>query len=121
MNIMEVLNDLDGGLVKAEMQEEFDKVVAGVRRTHRPGVVTIKLEVAPTAINDDREVYQIGVKPKEIQGKEPKREMAQSRYFFGDGGALQRRDPRQPDIPGMVDGKGSQSETPEDQQEAAGG
>jgi hypothetical protein len=93
----DVLLDIRGGDVIAELTDQLREVVQRVRDTGRPGSISLTLKVknaskgagAALLIEDD------------IKVKLPVAEKGTTILFATDEGELQRNDPRQPRLTGM--------------------
>jgi len=78
-----------GGLVH-ELNEELEKVVAGVRETGKAGTVTLKINIAP--IKPGSTALNVG---GEVTAKIPRPAHDASIFFATTNNTLQRTDPRQ--------------------------
>jgi len=114
MNAAEILNDLDRGAVLADLSEEIDKGVAAVQRTRdQKATIVLTLEIAPVAVNEDGKVVQFGFNGN-VKGKLPRPKRNSALYYQGQDGTMQKRDPRQPELPVV-----GQSEEASDGEETA--
>jgi hypothetical protein len=90
----DVLRDLRFGVALDEISEEFNRLVAAVDNTGRPGELTLKIKLKPSTAGAI-EVLD------EVKAKVPTLPKESSLFFPTVEGNLVRNDPRQPEIPGL--------------------
>jgi len=91
--IIDIINDLGGGLCYEESNKLISEVTAAVLDTGKPGKVTITIEVKRNGEN------RVALTP-EVKAKIPQHSMGQSIFYAdADGGDLSRQDPRQKNLP----------------------
>lgn len=96
--ILPLIRDADRQRLLPDMQEGLDKIVAAIEDNNGNGTgeITLKLKIKSTSPG----VYALASSLK-IVVPEPKR--AEMVTFFDEtSGELVRRDPRQPDLPGVT-------------------
>lgn len=95
-DVLEVLKQIRAGDIVFELNQEMEKVVAGVRETGKGGTLSLKISIAPfkpgsTALNVQADV----------SAKVPKPSQDVSIFFPTDRNTLVRNDPRQKHMPFM--------------------
>jgi hypothetical protein len=90
--LAEVIAELEGGRLAAELDAAWAKIVAAVMETGRPGVLKITLGIAPTG---RRTVKVAGI----MSAKEPEHPREATTFFVGNGNELFRDDPAQAELP----------------------
>ncbi len=92
----DTLRDLRGGAVLDELSEKLNEVVAAVTSTGKEGTVTLKLKLKPLS---EGAMIQI---EDDVVASVPRPSRGGTVMFPTPENNLSRRDPRQPDLPGMV-------------------
>lgn len=97
-DVLEVLKQIRAGDMVFELNQEMEKVVAGVRETGKGGTLALKISIAPfkqgsTALNVQAD----------ITAKIPKPSQDVSIFFPTDRNTLVRNDPRQKHMSFMED------------------
>jgi len=89
-----LLAQLDGGRVVTDLAEKYPQVVEAVKRTGRPGELTLKLKIAPDGKGD--------VQTVEVHGKVvpniPTPVRRGTVFFVTEDNQLSRQDPNQKEI-----------------------
>jgi hypothetical protein len=93
-----VLQELDRGRVHDEASTKLHDLINDVIDCEKDGTLTIKIKVGPIAKND----VSVLVVSADVDSRPPKQPRT-SAYFVDRSGNLTRRDPRQPEIPGLHD------------------
>lgn len=96
-SIIPLIRDADRGRLVQEMQVGLDDIVAAIEAARGAGTgeITVKLKIKSTAEG----VYAI---TPDLKVKLPVPKRSDMMTFLTNEGELVRRDPRQPDIPGVV-------------------
>lgn len=91
--IIDIINDLGGGLCYDEANKLINEVTAAVLDTGKTGKVTISIEVKRNGEN------RVALTP-DVKAKIPQHSMGQSIFYADDkSGDLSRQDPRQKNLP----------------------
>lgn len=94
LTITEVLMNLrEGGSVE-ELAHEIRNAVRATRETGKKSSVTLKIDIAPNG----REAVTI---TDTVVAKLPKPDAVSTMFYATEDDGLSRRDPRQPEIPGI--------------------
>lgn len=96
-SVIPIIRDADRGRVLSDMQEEIDNIVDGIEANRGVGVGKVTLTL--TIKSKSEGTYTISA---DVKAKIPEPSRADMIMFLGDDGELQRRDPRQPDLPGVT-------------------
>lgn len=101
--IADTLREVRGGAVLDELAEKLQEVVNAVVSTGKAGSLTLKLHIAPAKADGAM------VLKDEITANVPKIESSGTLLFVTPEGNLQRKHPKQDDLPGLnvVDKKAS--------------
>lgn len=91
------LQDLDEGRLHAELTDALSEVVAQVMQQGKAGKLTLSLTIKPAARRSDAVV--VGAS---IAKKLPEPDRPESLFFATDDGGLSRRNPKQPELPGVL-------------------
>lgn len=89
--LLEMLQELDGGHSMVELHSAIRETVAAVRSTGKSGSVTIKLQFDPKGAE------RVTVRD-EIKTTTPKPDKMKTLFFVDDDGSLSRSDPNQPEL-----------------------
>lgn len=89
-HVTEILTKIRGGYALSKLNEQFAKVIEGVRESGKPGEITLTIKV--TQDKDDAGIIKL--KPV-IKSKIPERELNEGIFFCDDDGTLSREDPKQ--------------------------
>lgn len=96
--IISIIRDADRGRVFSDMQEAMDKIVQAIEDNRGAG--TGKITLTLTVKSKSEGTYTIGAS---VNAKVPEPARADTIMFLdSDTGELIRRDPRQPDLPGVT-------------------
>lgn len=91
------LQEQRGGLLHTELSDELAKISQAVIDTGKAGSVTLTVKIGKSKIDGAVEVEDV----VKVRMPEPDRDAG---LFFPDAhGNLSRRDPRQPELPGIRD------------------
>lgn len=95
---IQIIREADRGQLLQDFQQGLDDIVNAIETAHGhgKGQITITLDIKAKG-----DAYQIDGKLK-VKVPEPER-LATTMFFDADQGELTRRDPRQPDLPSVVD------------------
>lgn len=93
---LDVLRGDSDALVNAE--EAMTRVVEAANRTGKPGSVTLTVKVHRPKNSEEGRVYVTAAVVERI----PRAETRDRQFFVTDDGSLSRRDPRQPEMPGLT-------------------
>lgn len=96
-SVIPIIRDADRGRVLSDMQEAIDNIVDGIEANRGVGVGKVSLTL--TIKSKSEGTYTISA---DVKAKIPEPSRADMIMFLGDDGELQRRDPRQPDLPGVT-------------------
>lgn len=96
-SVIPIIRDADRGRVLSDMQEAIDSIVDGIEANRGVGVGKVTLTL--TIKSKSEGTYTISA---DVKAKMPEPSRADMIMFLGDDGELQRRDPRQPDLPGVT-------------------
>jgi len=96
-SVIPIIRDADRGRVLTDMQEGIDAIVQAIEDNRGVGVG--KLTLTLTIKSKSEGTYTIAA---DVKSKIPEPSRADMIMFLGDDGELQRRDPRQPDLPGVA-------------------
>lgn len=96
-SIIPMIRDVDRGRVLANMQEGVDKIVDAIEANRGAGKGKITLTIDIQSKSEG--AYQIDAKVN-VKVPEPSRQ-AMAMFLDEASGELMRRDPRQPDLPGV--------------------
>lgn len=92
----EFLQEQRGGAAHNEVSDAFNELVAAVQQYAKPGELTLTIKVKPAATGGGTVFVTDKVTLKAPEGDRP------AALFFIDADAnLSRRDPNQPELPGM--------------------
>lgn len=105
---LDTLRDLRDGRFLDDLSTELNELVRAVRETDKAGEITIKLIVKP--VNNDATSVTV---TDTLKVKEPKLQRA-TLFFTTPESNLSRRDPRQPEIPGLIDASARGQDLPDD-------
>lgn len=92
-DLIDILNDLDGGSIIQEMTHQVRCAVRAARMADKKAVVTLKIEIEP----DGR---QLIVTPK-VDAKMPIPATPMTLFFANDDGDLVKSDPKQEELRGI--------------------
>lgn len=98
-NIEVILKDLRRGRTLLDLQEQLQKVVAAVKSTGKKGELTLSLAIACRTPGNKREV-EIDSK---VKAKIPEAIRPTTIFFTTEQNTLQREDPRQGQLEGIID------------------
>lgn len=98
-DFVSTLGMLRGGVVLPELDNALTELVGAVKATGKPGSITLTLSVAPAKGGGTNMLFVGDV----VAVKPPKIDREQTLVFATDDNTLSRRDPRQPDLPGVRD------------------
>lgn len=94
---LRTISELRRGLAVNEASEELAAVVKEVKRTGKPGEVTLKLKLTPSG--DGESLYI----DDDLSAKAPKMPRRSTTFFMTEEGGLQRDNPKQTEMFGVVD------------------
>lgn len=94
----DTLRNIRDGASLSEAQDMMTDLVEQVRATGRPGKLSLTITVRQAAKGNDRTLLV----SDELKLTAPKTERGTTVFFATDDNELSRRDPRQPDLPGMT-------------------
>ncbi len=97
-SVIPIIRDADRGRVLSDMQEAIDNIVEGIEANRGVGVGKVTLTLTIKSKSEGG-AYTISA---DVKAKIPEPSRADMIMFLGDDGELQRRDPRQPDLPGVT-------------------
>lgn len=80
-------------------QEVLRELVEAVRETHRAGTLQIAVRVEPDKHDTGRLFFEV----QKLEAKRPVAKRPTTVFFATEDGALSRRDPRQPALPGLAE------------------
>lgn len=93
----QVVRDINGGRLVAELTDELTEVIAAVRRSGKCGEIRLTLKFKPRGeLNEQLEVVP------QVKGTKPEAERPISIFFVNADNGLQRDDPSQHSIPGLL-------------------
>lgn len=95
-DVLEVLKQIRGGELVFELNQELERVVAGVRETGKGGEVRMKIVIAPMKQGS----VALNVQA-DVSAKVPKPAQDVSIFFPTERNTLVRNDPRQKHMPFM--------------------
>lgn len=101
MNVPDVITGNPGWLERC--RGKMDDLQAAVKKTGGKGAITIQIEVDASGVNDSGVVNQFSFDMKKCEIKIPIMPLNKDLWFINPEGELQKRDPRQPDIPRLLD------------------
>ncbi len=90
--LTDTLGELQNGQFLGEATEEIYNVIAAVMETRKAGSLTIKLDFKPTG----RDVVSVAAT---FSSKKPEEGRPETTFFVAADGSLQRKDPKQQDLP----------------------
>ena len=93
----DVLMDLDGGRIHAELSNALQKLVAAVADTGKKGSVTLQIALGPSKTEAPFEAIPA------VNLKLPAPNRRASVFYADDDHNLLRRDPNQQELPGLRD------------------
>lgn len=93
------LQTMRKGVSLADLDANMRELVAHVRRTRKPGTMTWKVKVSPNS-KGNVEILAID---DEVSIKLPKTDGGVTIYFADDDGRLMRNDPKQLEMPSVVE------------------
>lgn len=96
MEAVEFLSTQRSGTLLRDFGDSLAEVVEAVRETGRAGSLMLTVKIRPAAKNGGPSVVVSDL----LVAKPPKPEVAETVMYALEGGALSRRDPRQPSLPG---------------------
>lgn len=96
-SVIPIIRDADRGRVLSDMQEAIDNIVDGIEANRGVGVGKVTLTL--TIKSKSEGTYTISA---DVKAKIPEPSRADMIMFLGVVAELQRRDPRQPDLPGVT-------------------
>jgi hypothetical protein len=88
----EVIGDIAGGKVAADLSEVIAEVTKAVEETGKAGSLTLKIKIDPNG--DAMVTYEA-----EIISKVPRPSYGKTMFFTDYEGGVHRRDPRQTELP----------------------
>lgn len=98
MNVFSAtLKDLRGGQADVDIGAALGELIAAVRETGRGGVLTVQIKVKPVNANDGSQVTV----EDNIKVMKPSPQRGVTVLFTTNDNALQRKDPRQPELSGL--------------------
>lgn len=93
----QVIRDINGGRLVAELTDELTDVIAAVRRSGKAGEIRLTLKLKPRGdMNEQLEVIPT------VKGSKPEASRPISIFFVNEDNGLQREDPYQHWIPGLA-------------------
>lgn len=95
---VDLLATLRRGTLLEDLAAELNQLVDVVRETEKPGEITLKLKLTPQ--KNDASVLVIR---DLLTVKAPKEDVADTIAYVGADGEISRRDPRQPELPALVE------------------
>lgn len=98
---IDFVGTLRRGTLLDDAAEALQEVTQAVQETGKPGTVTIQFQVRPASKHD---ATMLVIRDK-VSAKTPEPDRAETVFFATDDGQLSRRDPRQPELPGLVHSK----------------
>ena len=99
VSALTTLCELRNGRTLQELTDQLGEVVEAVRRTGKPGALTLRLTVKPFSKGKtDEEVQPLAIEDA-ISTKLPQLERGVTLFFSDAGGGLERNDPRQMSLP----------------------
>ena len=98
--VIETLEELRNGAALEELDQALRKVVDAVRTTGKMGKVSLTLHIKAAQMGE--RVATVIIEDR-VQIALPEPERGDTFLFATPGGGLSRRDPRQPELPGMTD------------------
>jgi hypothetical protein len=97
---LEALAELGGGTTQADLHRAMVELVGAVRSVGRAGKLTLTLSIGLAKGSTHTIIVS-----DDIKVAEPKPDRESTIMFADDANRLSRRDPRQPKLPEMADGK----------------
>ena len=98
-NVEQVLKELRRGHTIIEMQEKMQEVVAAVKDTAKKGSLTLQLSIEPRTPGDPNEVVIDAI----VTSKIPQKTRPKTIFFTTRNNGLQREDPRQGTLEGIIE------------------
>ena len=102
--VVALLSGLRRGSFLEDAAEELEEVLAAVRESGKKGELTIRIAFKPLTSGGALEITDT------IAAKRPAPDVGTTLMYFTSEGGLSRRDPRQPELPGIVE-SGREAET----------
>ncbi len=99
IGVIELLKDLGDGNVLDDLHNALAEVKAMVRQCRRKGTVTLVIDVSTAG--DDSEMQRLKIHG-DVSCKPPKLRRHSKLYYIDDDLALHSRDPRQRQLPNMI-------------------
>lgn len=93
MFVIDVLGELNQGNTLRDLENALRQVAQDVQAVRKAGSITLTITVEPSGKRDD--IVFLGDK---LVVKRPEFEREESIWFVGEGGELERQDPRQKDM-----------------------
>lgn len=93
------LADHRNGRLQSELADAVNELVEAVVAHGKPGTLTLVLKVKPATKGAGHTLLVTD----EVKVKKPAGERGESIFYADDDANLSRRDPRQPEIPGLTD------------------
>lgn len=90
------LQEQRDGLLHAELSDQLATLAAAVSDTNKAGTLTLTIKVKPSKVFGALEVED------DLKVKPPQSDRGAAIFFADEHGNLSRRDPRQPQLPGVV-------------------
>lgn len=97
MTFFDTLRDIRQGNLMGEAQDALRQLVEAVRDTEQPGKLVLTLTVKPATKGDTNTL----IVTDDLTLKAPKVRRSPTVMFATSTNELSRRDPRQPELPGM--------------------
>lgn len=101
VGILEMLKELGDGRVLDDLHGRLQEGLAAVRLCHEKGAITLKISILPT---DDIESQRVDIRA-DIKTNFPIPGRSGATYFVDSMLRLQRRDPRQRELPEVIDAR----------------
>jgi ACT domain-containing protein len=94
--VVDTLREINDGQFIDELSDAFNGLVASIKHHKKKGELTLKLAITPLA-NTDGEVVTI---TPQVSVKAPK-QVVNTLFYVTDENNVQKRNPRQSDLPGL--------------------
>jgi hypothetical protein len=93
------LQEHRGGRLSTELAEALNELVEAVTDTGKAGSLSLTVKIKPAGKGDAHALFV----SDDVKVKKPAAERGESLFFADSDSNLTRKDPRQPEIPGLVE------------------
>ncbi len=90
--LTDTLGEINGGQFLGELTDEMYAIIKAVQDTRKAGKLTVTLNIKPTS----KDTVSVAA---DFSSKKPEEGRPETTFFIAADGSLQRKDPKQPDLP----------------------